>query len=165
MLWIYCKRIIEEDEHLSIILFKNLLQFWPKTNPFKEQQYLKKIAIILDFIDEDIWQNKSPQNHPNQFKLFKQISYKILYCLQNCNHYKTICDILDIIETEEIQEFIDHYGGKHLWTNIYQALYDIIHHFFYFETVNKCKDTMEILRSQDDLPMKYADIYRKIDSE
>ena len=164
VLWIYCKRIIEEDEHLSVILFKNLLQYWPITNAFKEQQYLKKIAIILDFIDEDIWENVTENNQPQQWKLFKSVAYKILYCLQNAYHYKTICDILDIIETEEVQEFIDKFGGKDLWCKLYQALYDIVNYFFYFETVNKCKETMEIMREQDDLPMQYVDVFTKIDS-
>eukprot|EP01084_Bolivina_argentea_P036161 66945_1 len=112
VLWIYCKRIIEEDETLSFLLFKYLLQIWPLTNPLKEQQFLKKIAVIIDFIDEDIWQDVNKYKQPKQYKLFQTIAYKILYCLQNSNHYKTIIDILDIIEQEEIQEFIDKYGGE-----------------------------------------------------
>merc|ERR1712228_1031077 len=59
VLWIYCKRIIDDDEYLALLLLRQLIKHWPIRNAFKEQQFIKKIGLILEFLDEDIWQKSA----------------------------------------------------------------------------------------------------------
>jgi len=163
VLWIYCKRIMEEDESLALLLIKCLLRYWPRRSALKEQQFLKKMALILDFVEEDLWRDVDRQTQPRQHALFEAMARKLAHSLQHCNHYKTICDILDILELEEVQEFVEKYGGQQLWCRIYQALHDIARHFFYKETTLKTKETMEVLREQDEVPMAHVATFRRIE--
>jgi len=141
-----------------------MLKHWPKTNAFKEQRFLKRIGVILDFLDEDIWRKVDVANNPKQYNLFKTVSYKILHVLQNALHHKTIHDILDLIEQDEVQQVIEKYGGKHLWCSLYQSLNDIVSYFVLFETIDKTKETMNTLKNEDYLPMQHKNTFNEIES-
>merc|ERR1712154_271415 len=41
---------------------------------------------------------------------------------------------------------------------------DIVSYFFYFETTKKTKETMEIFKNDDDIPLKYKDTFNQIES-
>ena len=128
VLWVYAKLIMEQEEPLCLLLLRHLLRFWPRTSAAKKQQFLKKI------VQED--------EHPHQHKLLCAAAHKLLHVLQRCNHYKTICDVLGLLEMEEVQDFIERFGGQTLWCSLYQALFDVSTCFFYSETTSKTRETM-----------------------
>merc|ERR1712154_481877 len=97
--------------------------------------------------------------------IFTKISQRIVNAVRHGQHghYATAERIVEMLEDDTMQRFLDIYGGKDCWLRLYKGLHDITQKYFWKETMDKCLDFMELIKEEDDIPMQYADDFQVIE--
>merc|ERR1712013_146292 len=156
-----------EKYFLSFIyIFNGLLRYWPVTSSKKEQLFLRRIGPLLDKADEDVWEFKDKAQC--EFRdVFGRLAHKICAAVRSYEytHYATAERVVEMFLDDELQRFVDIYGGKECYLALYRGLYDISTKFFWKETVDKCKELIEEFTEEADIPMQYADDFERIEQE
>jgi len=154
-----------EKYFLSFIyIFNGLLRYWPVTSSKKEQLFLRRVGPILDKADEDCWEFKDKSQC--EFRdVFGKLAHKICDAVSayEYTHYATAERVVDMFMDDEVQRFVDIYGGKECYLKLYKGLYDLSTKFFWKETVDKVKELIEEFQEEADIPMQYVDDFEAIE--